>query len=201
MKKLLLLPLFFTLTACSTLPSTFSSTAGTYSGAHYLSWKQRQAQVAALQNWTAQGSIAAQNNRKGWNASYSWEQEGEAYTLQLFGPLGMNHVQLSGNSKQVILKTAQHIYSAASPEALLQQQAGWTLPVSNLLYWLRGSPAPHAPFKRSLNPSNHMVQLYQAGWRILYLQYDSVHGIDLPTQMLLSNPQWHIRIVVNHWQV
>ena len=35
-------------------------------------------------------------------------------------------------------------YEAPSPEALLEEQLGWQLPVSHLVWWVRGLPAPIA---------------------------------------------------------
>jgi len=170
-------------------------------GNHNLPWPERQAQLTALNQWNAQGSIGAHSVEKGWNASFNWQQQPNDYTIQIFGPLGINRIQLAGNSQQVTLQTASQTYNATSPELLIQQQLGWKLPVSNLYYWLRGLPAPNSRFTRSFDMNHHIVHLQQDGWDLKYLRYLSIKGIDLPDRILLSNSRWQIRIVVTDWQL
>lgn len=202
LSKLTILLLFFSLLyGCASLnkaPTEYGMPLTT----HHLPWKDRYQQLSALQNWTAQGNAAAHSDTKGWNASYNWQQTGDQYTLQLFGPLGFNRIILDGSPSQATLRTMQASYSAANATALLQQQTGWQLPVSDLSYWLKGLPAPHdTHFKRSLDINNHLVNLYQHGWQVTYLRYVSVNGTDLPDRILLRNPQWQVHVVITHWQL
>lgn len=198
--------LFSLLSACSTFGPNASSSSqlvdGSPLGNHFMTRKQHQAQVALIRDWTVQGSIAARSDQKGWNASYNWQQQNDNYTLVLFGPFGIDRTQLSGNPGKVTLTTAaQQQFTANSPEALIQQQLGWSLPVTNLYYWLRGLPAPHMLSRQSYDINNHVVDLYQQGWHITYLRYIAVNGIDLPDRILLTNAQWQVRLVITKWQV
>ena len=200
MKNLYLVIILLLLTGCASLSSQPIIENGAPLGHHYLPWPKRQAELMGITKWSAEGSIAAHNSHQGVNASFHWEQQGSNYTLDIFGPLGVNRVQLSGNTTGVTLKTADHIYTADTPEQLLQQQLGWSLPVSNLYYWLRGLPSPGSRFGRSLDPNNHLVHLVQGGWDLLYLRYLSINGIDLPDRILIHNPQWQIRLLIRQWQ-
>lgn len=204
--KYLLLLLFSSLllSACSTFNAETPSPIvdGVRLGNHHLSWPQRQAQLAQVTNWTASGNIAAHTDKNGWNASYHWHQQNNNYDLILFGPLGMNRVQLNGDALQATLTTpSQQVITANNPDTLLWQQTGWNLPVSNLYYWLRGLPAPHSRFKRSFDLNNHLVHLYQDGWHIMYLRYVAINGIDLPERLLISNSEWQVRLAVTQWQL
>lgn len=164
-------------------------------------WPQQQKQLKSLKQWSAEGSIGARSVNKGLNASFSWQQEYDNYTIQLFGPFGINRTQLIGNKQQVTLQTAKETSTARNPELLLQKRTGWRLPVSNLYYWLRGLPAPNARYTHVLDANNHLTQLNQAGWTVTYLRYSAVNNIDLPAQILLANPQWQVRLVIKQWQL
>jgi outer membrane lipoprotein LolB len=205
MKQFALLFIALLLTACTTFNAETSSGLiddGKQLGTHRIPWPQRQAQLSALQNWSAQGSAAAHANNKGWNAYYHWQQNNANYSLIMFGPLGMDRMQITGSPGQATLITpAQKTFTASNPETLLLQQTGWSLPVSDLYYWLRGLPDPHSRFKRSFDLSNHLANLYQDGWEIRYLRYVSVNNIDLPDRILLSNNQWQVRLVISQWQL
>ena len=96
MKQLTLILISLLLTACSTFNADTSSPIlenGKQLGTHHLPWPQRQAQLSALKNWSAQGSAAAHTDQKGWNAYYHWQQDNANYSLIMFGPLGMHRVQ------------------------------------------------------------------------------------------------------------
>lgn len=193
----------FTLVGCSTTNTQTSNFVenGKPLGTHYLTRAQRQAQLLAIRSWNAQGNIAVHTDQKGWNASFNWQQQNNNYTLALFGPLGSNRVTLEGNPQQVTLQTSNQAYSAATPEALVQQRLGWEIPVTNLYYWLRGVAAPNSRARQSYDPNNHLVQLYQQDWHIVYLRYLAVNGIDLPSRILLTNPRMQANIIITSWDI
>ncbi len=200
MKKFILLLALTTLVGCSTTTQTSNFIEnGKPLGTHYLNRSQRQAQLLAIKSWTAQGNLAVHTDQKGWNASFNWQQQNGDYTLALFGPLGSNRVQLTGSPQQVTLQTANETYSATTPEALVQQRLGWNIPVTNLYYWLRGVASPNSRARQSYDLNNHLVQLYQQGWHIIYLRYLAVNGVDLPSRILLTNPQMQANIIITNW--
>lgn len=203
-KLLLLLGLTLFLTGCQTLPTQPSYLVdGKPIGNHYMTWPAREKQLYGLTAWTASGSLAARNQIKGgWSASFHWEQEQpRTYELALFGPLGMNPIQIQGTPTQVTLKTSKQTLTAENPEVLMQHALGWQLPVSNLTYWLRGLPVPRVPEGHAVDMNNHIVHLKQEGWNVQYLRYVSIHGVDLPDRILLINPPWIAHIVIQHWQL
>src|SRR5690606_18888434 len=75
---------------------------------------------------------------------------------------------------------------AESAEDLLEQQIGWRLPVENLLWWVRGLPAPDSPSRLQLNPDSRLARLAQAGWTVEYSRYQEVEGVQLPQRLQLS---------------
>lgn len=192
----------FGLTACSTTDQAASfNDFGKPLGNHHLSRSQHYNQSASLQNWTIRGEIAVHNQQKGWNASFNWQQQPQGYQIQLFGPLGTNRIQIAGNANQVTLRSATRFISARTPEQLIQQELGWSIPVSNLTYWLKGIPAPGISAKQSFDLNNHIAQMSQEGWRVVYLRYIAVNGVDLPNRILLSNPYLQIRLIISQWDI
>lgn len=201
MRNLLALAFVLILTGCASINPQSMHDNGAPVGNHHMPWPQRQAQLTALKQWSAEGSIGAHSAKNGLNASFSWQQQADNYTIQLFGPLGINRTQLAGNKQQVTLQTSKETFTASNPELLLRQRTGWRLPVSNLYYWLRGLPAPNARYTKSFDANNHLAQLNQAGWNVQYLSYSSVNNVDLPDRILLTNPQWRVRLVIRNWQL
>lgn len=197
MRNFLLFIFILALTGCASVAPENPAPAGE----HKMSWSQREAQLNKVRSWHAEGSIGARSAQKGWNAYYSWQEQSKNYSIQLFGPLGVNRMELTGNNQNVTLQTTTKTYTANSPEQLVKQQLGWHLPVTNLRYWIRGLPIPGLNFSRTLDTNNHLASLEQDGWNLQYERYVSINGIDLPHKIVLRNPRWQVRLVITQWQI
>ena len=115
-------------------------------------------------------------------------------------------LQLVGNDKQVTLwESSTNSVSAPTPEALLQERLGWTLPISNLVYWIRGVPAPASAATQvnslQLDTYNHLLHLQQQGWDIQYVSFQIVNNIDLPRIIYLQTQGLKIKIVIKKWEM
>lgn len=94
---------------------------------------------------------------------FTWIQNGNDFTLELYGPLGLGAAELVGENGQYTLKTSDgKTYEADSAEGLLDNVLGWSMPVSGFPYWLWGQPEPGVPYLQSDNILN------QEGWQITY---------------------------------
>ncbi|WP_313210688.1 lipoprotein insertase outer membrane protein LolB, partial [Stutzerimonas nitrititolerans] len=91
-------------------------------------------------------------------------------------------------------------FEADSPEALVQSQLGWQLPVSNLLWWVRGLPAPDSRSRLSLDGQSRLAMLQQDGWDVEYLGYSEENGFALPERIKLSGRDLQITLVIKDWQ-
>lgn len=169
---------------------------------HYLTWAQRKAQLNAIQNFRVNGNLAVHEAPgRGVNASFSWEQNYPNYQLSFFGPLGSQSAVLTRSPQEITLTTHQETYHAQTPEQLLHDQLDLNLPISQFYYWLRGLPAPQSRYTTHLDAYNRLMQLRQSGWRVVYKHFTNIGKIDLPDRIDLSNSQWQVRILINHWDI
>jgi outer membrane lipoprotein LolB len=164
--------------------------------------------LEAIKNWTNSGALAVtakhpDGRNTGGNASFNWKQEGKQYTLELFGPFGINRVRLLGSPDKVTLFDGPgEAYTAATPEILLQQQLGWAVPVTHLLYWVRGLPAPHIRIEDAKKlPNGSFSQFTQDGWVVNYLDYTQVGCTLLPAKLSMQHPTLQVRLVIRQWQL
>lgn len=195
LKIVVILILSFILTACATLPADQGALNQS------MSWSSRKQQLQTITHWQLQGAIAIKTAQQGQTASLSWQQQhNHRYHIDLYGPLGAGRVSLSGSASQVTLLADGKHYQANTPDALMQQILGWQLPVRNLYYWVRGIPAPTLPAKLTFDSFHHLSQLQQQGWHVHYQRYTSVHGVDLPSLLLLQRNDLQVKIVISRWQ-
>ncbi len=169
---------------------------------HHLTWKQRQRQLNVIKKWDIKGSLGITYNDQTEFAHFEWQRQNTAYAITLSSTLDIGSVKLIGDAKQVTLwKSATDKVTAATPEELMQTQLGWSLPLENLKYWIVGLPSPKMLYKATYDAYNHLATLKQGNWRIQYLGFAAFKGIDLPMKLTITNPQLHVKIVINTWKL
>ena len=163
-------------------------------GQLWLSRSQQQANHG-IQQWQIGGKIGIRSPSDSNTAYLNWQQCGDSFDIRLSGPLGQGAAHLWGDSLQVQLQTNEQLYSADKPEQLLAQQ-GWQLPVSQLVYWVRGLPAPgHAISQTGSNGFSQM------GWQIDYRQWLSLDDHSLPKKAVASHPQLKVTLLLKNWSL
>lgn len=197
---LVMLPLVL-LTACVSNTISSSSPAP-------VSWEAHQQKLSQLTNWQMRGrfslknskttSAPAQTQTQAFSANLFWRQMDQGYDVELFGPVGLGAVKLLGEPGKIELSDSQgNHYQSTSPEALMQQQLGWFLPVSELYYWIRGLPAPGEISSKKLDSAHRLLVLEQSGWKINYQSYQYISNLWLPKKILLQSEILKVTLVIN----
>jgi len=166
-------------------------------------WAQRKAALSTIQNWTVRGAIAVKTQQQAGSASAYWQQKGNTFAINLFGPLGFGNVKIYGRPGSItLINDKGKTFHATSASVLLAQQTGWNLPLQDLRFWIRGLPAPGTPVSAiRFDQYHHVTQMRQQAWSIQYTHYTAVGYIDLPSKIILSHPYSRIIVVISQWQV
>jgi len=91
-------------------------------------------------------------------------------------------------------------FEAQTPEELLAAQLGWELPVSHLVWWVRGLPAPDSKSRLTLDGDSRLAHLEQDGWKVEYLSYTEQNGYWLPERMKVHGQDLDVTVVLKEWQ-
>lgn len=192
----LLISLFLFLTGCG----LFSTNKPPATPTTQLNWKQHQEKIAELNTWELDGKIGMRVGTDSGSATLYWLQQLDYYDIRLSGPLGRGATRIIGKKGDVSIEIAgQGRYTANTPEELLQQQLGWNIPISHLVWWIKGLPAPSTPYNYNLN-ENHLLQdLTQDNWKIEYHNYQNHAGYWLPERIIASSQDIRITLVIKQW--
>lgn len=164
-------------------------------------WNAHKAQISTIDGWQISGKIGIQAPQDSGSGTLFWLQRQDYFDIRLSGPLGRGATRLTGRPEAVALEVAgQGRFEAESPEALVESQLGWQLPVSNLLWWVRGVPAPDSRSRVQLNADGRLARLQQDGWDVEYLSYIDEDGFSLPSRIKLAGRDLKITLVVKDWQ-
>jgi outer membrane lipoprotein LolB len=155
---------------------------------------------STITDWELQGRISVTRGEQGWHAGLDWENHADRFRLQVSGPLGQGAMQLAGDAQGVTLLDADgRLYRAADAESLMQQVAGWQLPVSGLRYWVRGIPDPEVHLEVMLDGEGRLQQLRQSGWTIRYQRFVLVNGVEWPDKLTLEHDDLVLKLVIDQW--
>lgn len=197
MKRLIFLLAVISLTACSSIPP------------HALvadpdkKWEQRKSELSEINDWALNGRIAIIDGEESWHLTMEWQRHGDKYTLDLSGPFGAGHAQLTGSSDGVMLVDADNNYFYAdSPDRLLQKATGIHMPVKSLLYWMRGLPNRNIKEqKQKLDEFGRLQHLQQGNWGVQFKQYINVARHELPQKIFIDGHNLKVKIFVDEWDI
>lgn len=186
------------LAGCSSTPKTESPT-GSANGS--LSWSEHKNYLATQNFFQAEGKIAIRQDGKRSSARLQWQQTGDQYEIFITGPLGGGSVKINGSPTTVAMEiSGEGRFYAKSPENLMQQRLGWSLPISNLRYWAKGIPAPGSEFTQALNPQQRLAQLRQDNWLIEYQTYHQLDDTEWPRKMqLYYGKDIQVTMLIKQW--
>jgi len=164
-------------------------------------WLAHQAALQTLTHWRVQGRIAVRTASEGWSANFDWQQRGEDYRIRVRGPFGQGAVELHGNSLGVWLKRAdQPPVFALNPEALLEQETGWQLPLAGLGSWLRGLPVAGGQPNIAWDEQGRLLEIEQNGWQISYSRYLTQGDLQLPEKLRMQRDSLRVKFIIDGWQ-
>ncbi len=197
MKALIFLLAVISLTACSTTPPH------KFVADPDKKWEQRKSELSEINDWFLNGRIAIINGQESWHLSMKWQHHDDKYILDLSGPFGAGHAQLTGTSDGVILVDAdKNYFYADSPDRLLQEVTGVYMPVKSLLYWMRGLPNRNIKKQnQTLDEFGRLQQLQQDGWRVRFKQYIDVAKHELPQKVFIDGHDLKVKIFVDEWDL
>lgn len=197
MKRFIFLLAVISLTACTTAPPH------KFVADPDKKWEQRKLELSEINDWLLNGRVAIINGEESWHLSMEWQRHNDKYILDLSGPFGVGHAQLTGTNEGVILVDAdKNYFYADSPDRLLQEVTGVRMPVQSLLYWMRGIPNWNIKKeKQTIDDFGRLQQLQQDGWRVRFKSYVDVNNYELPQKVFIDGYNLKVKVFVDEWNL
>ncbi|MFW3616127.1 lipoprotein insertase outer membrane protein LolB [Billgrantia antri] len=163
-------------------------------------WQAQQERLEALDTWTLIGKAGLRTPQETTSANLDWSQHPHYYRMLISGPFGSGRNLLEGREGRFTLTNAEGRFEAPTPEALMRQQLGWSLPVSALADWIRGLPADHSDYQLDEDARGFPMRLEQDGWQIVYRDWAQVESLWLPRRMVMEYDDLQVTLVVTEWR-
>lgn len=146
--------------------------------------------LASLSAWQLRGKLGVRSDAGNANLSFVWNESPERYDISLKGPMGVAVARVAGDANRALLEMPDgREYASSTVESLIEEQLGYSLPVSLLRYWLRGVPDPaHTAQYQEKGFS-------QLGWQVAFQQFSS-QG---PKKILIEKADIRLKLAALKW--
>lgn len=164
------------------------------------------ATLKKIKFWRADGVFSVrETGQRPEIADFSWREFGKgAYRITITSAMGLYRVEIHRQIGSVTLwKNGTHVFTAKTPEKLMQKALGWSLPIHELHVWMKGMPAQNAgKYAAGYDKYGHLTVLHQAGWLLHFGGYKkNDDDIAFPRIIILERPDFRVKIAVTNWTV
>ncbi len=173
-------------------------------------WLRHEQSVSALQSWALSGRLVVREDGNSDTVNINWQQQGAQFDLRLFGNLGLGAVRLYGEPDRVTVeKSGEDEVTLPNLDAVTQEYFGYAFPTAELLYWVRGLPAPELSGSHTYDENRMLATLRQedangAVWNLTfdrYMELEGAAGTYLPGRILAVREGLELRFLINNWVV
>ncbi|MCD4486460.1 lipoprotein insertase outer membrane protein LolB [Chromobacterium vaccinii] len=151
-------------------------------------------EAAADAPFSVSGRLSANLDGKGHVANFDWRHQPPRDEVAINSPLGNTVAKVLRDPGGVTLLADGKSWQADDVESLTRQVMGWPLPLSNLVWWIRGLPAPGLGSRIDADGN-----LEQQGWHIRFVR-DADVDADHPKRVEMQREGLTVKVVVQSWQ-
>ena len=167
-----------------------------------LLYQARSDVLTAAEGWALKGRLAVNDGEEGGSGHLSWQQYGQASSMNFHGAFGRGAWQLNADENGAVLEWADgEVHRADTVGELIEQWLGWTIPVSALAWWVRGLAAPGDWDLRQLNAQGNLEKLSQLGWNIEYGQYRDAGRVSMPMKLTARRQSYTVKFAIQDWDL
>lgn len=166
-------------------------------------WDTHRRAAAELNQWNLSGKVGARLPENSGSARLHWRQEQDQFRIDLSGPFGQGRVIIDSHNEGVRLRQGgEPPLEAPTAEELMWHATGWAFPVEQLMYWVRGIPAPdYAHHIGEYTPEGLLKTMTQSGWTLNFSDYEATEAVPLPGRIIATRDDTRLILVVHEWSL
>jgi len=152
------------------------------------------------------GKVGVREARESFSANLLWHQKGDAFDIDLWGPLGQGRVKLVKKGDGIQLRSGRGVLAEGDADQVMREHLGWSLPVDVLPAWVQGEPFLDAPVTDlARDVEGRVTGFRQLGWAVVLERYQPVQHAagyrDLPTRVTATRDASRVRLVISEWRL
>lgn len=155
----------------------------------------------SAESFRISGRVGVTHDGQHTEGALRWQHAGDLDEIFILSPLGQGVARIVRQPGEVTLETASgEMHRAKDVESLTGEVLGWRFPADNLQHWIVGRAAPGATITAETFDGNRLRYLEQDGWRVDFVEYQTVQGAVLPRRLdLESLDHLKVRLMIDTW--
>lgn len=160
---------------------------------------ERRAFFETREDWNVSGRLGLSDGERGGSLTIRWQTRGAHHRVLLSTLTGGRRWLLEfGPDGARLTDTSEGERAASRPEPLVEAALGWPIPVSLMVDWMRGLPAPHGA-DLAFAPDGTLASLDHEVWSLTYDAWRDQAGILLPDRLTATSGRYRVRVVLGTW--
>ena len=152
--------------------------------------------------WQMRGKLGVKTNIKSGSVTINWQQQQDRYGIHVNGPLGQGGARIKGDPQLIVIEqVGKPIVTSTTPEKLLQETLGWSIPVNDLRYWVQGVPSSDKVISSPVYNKRGMLMAFeQDDWSISISRYKPIGKWLLPHRVKINKGDVQLTLAIRQWQ-
>ncbi|MCZ6855428.1 MAG: lipoprotein insertase outer membrane protein LolB [Gammaproteobacteria bacterium] len=146
------------------------------------------------------GKLGVVDGSESYSARFLWQQTGEVFGIDLWGPLGQGRVRLEGDGEHIVLSKGGEVLARGKHDEVMRTRLGWTLPLNVLPSWALGQPdASLGVAAQEYDDEGRLVAFEQLDWRVTFGQFRLIGERSLPRRITARRGDYRVRLIISTW--
>ena len=148
-------------------------------------------------DFTAVGKIGVRAAERGYSARFRWQQQGQRYAVEVWGPLGQGRTLLEGNPQLMTVSRGDKVLAQGDPVQVMQTHLGWSVPVGILPAWLQGAAADQLSVQApQTDEQGRLVGFEQAGWQVSFSRFREFAQKISPAKIIAARGEQKVTVAL-----
>ena len=166
-------------------------------------WQAQQIKLGGVYQWDLYARATVTLPGEAYNIGLQWKYKPEQYLLLIDAPFGQGVIRIEKTTSETyrLQLPDGRLLVNSSPEALLNDVIGWSIPISGLEYWIRGMPRPGSEYSHRLNNKGLAREISQDEWVVTYIdRFETNQQVSLPRRLRLAHDSVTMKLVIERWK-
>lgn len=165
-------------------------------------WKTNANHVEAVKQWQLDGRLSLRNRNEISTASFSWQQRGKDFTLEVIGPFGQGAMHMEKTKDRITVQHNGEIFELTYKRQIIAEMLGIPVDAESLQYWFRGIPNPQIDYiVQALDAKGFITNMQQSGWQIACTEHRMTAIGYLPQKIHMSNAHFSVKGLMTRWKI
>lgn len=161
---------------------------------------EREVQLASQTHWQVEGRLAVSSGVEGGGSGrMTWSHDPTSYRIELRAPVSGQTWRLSVDAGQAVLEGLEGgPRRSSAPAELLQRELGWTMPLAELPFWVRGARGPGNAVI-DFDADGLPATIVQRGWTVTFREWQRADGLAMPRKVFAQRGDQRVRLAISRW--